>query len=49
MVCDDFRGVTGRSKGIIRYFDPSPAPAALPAARADWSQADVFVQAAQLV
>jgi hypothetical protein len=25
MVCDNFRGVTGRSQGIIRYFDPSPA------------------------
>jgi len=24
MVCDNFRGVTGRSQGIIRYFDPSP-------------------------
>jgi hypothetical protein len=24
MVCDNFRGATGRSQGIIRYFDPQP-------------------------
>ena len=26
MVCYDFRGVTGRSQGIIRYFDPTRCP-----------------------
>jgi hypothetical protein len=38
MVCDNFRGVTGCSQGIIRYFDPNPGcgrsrPSALPLKR----------------